>query len=100
MPFGPAKSGRESRSKNCVIFLALLTMSAAFLVSGSYLVWSASFAVGMAPGDSTKNWVCVDPFDRYSMKAFAWPRSLLRVRSEERRVGKEGRAGGGRSDGV
>src|SRR6202521_3479906 len=79
IPFGPAKSGRESRSKNCVIFLALLTICAAFKVSGSYLLWSASLAVGIAPVPSAKYWVWTDPLARYSMNAFAWPLSLLKV---------------------
>ena len=35
IPLAPAKSGRVSRSMNCVIFLALLTIETAFFVRTS-----------------------------------------------------------------
>src|SRR6266567_9189809 len=79
MPLGPAKSGRESRSKYCVMRLAWLTICCAFLVSGENWLESASLAVGMAPLFCWYMISWVEPLDQNSMKALAWPRSLLSV---------------------
>src|SRR3989442_15462092 len=79
IPFGPAKSGRESRSKYCVIFLAPLTICTAFLVSAGYWLVSASLAVGVDPGAVFQYFTCVEPLETNSGEAVACPRAFWRV---------------------
>src|SRR5207237_5290334 len=69
----------ESRSKNCVMRLALLTIWAAFLVRAGYWLWSASLAVGIAPGDAFQKVIWLEPLAMNSRKAFACPRSAFSV---------------------